>query len=137
MKYKNTTLMMGDDIFRKIIVHPFGITQYDYLNKKQRDGFIRADNQTKNKYGLGMCIYFINKDGTINVNKMNTTFRKWVEDGVINPLQKLQKNKLKNLNSPIIQTVINTSIVLSLVFKEVVQDDYWIESEEHYFDFIE
>ena len=107
------------------------------LNKKQRDGWIKANNQSKNIYGLGLCIYFINKNGTINVNKMNTTFRKWIEQGVNNPLQKLQKSKPKNLNSPKIQTVINTSIVLSLVFKEVVQDDYWIESEEDYFDFME
>jgi len=134
-KYKSTTLMMGDDILRKIIVHPFATTQYTYLNKKQRDGWIKGNNKSKNIYGLGLCIYFINKDGTINVNKMNTTFRKWIEEGVTNPLQKLQKNKPKNLNSQIIQTVINTSIVLSLVFKEVVQDDYWIESEEDYFDF--
>lgn len=137
LKYKNTTLMMGDDILRKIIVHPFATTQYTYLNKKQRDAWIKANNQSKNIYGLGLCIYFINKDGTINVNKMNTTFRKWIEEGVNNPLQKLQKNKLKNLNSPKIQTVINTSIVLSLIFKEVVQDDYWVESEQDYFDFIE
>lgn len=137
VKYKNTTLMMGDDILRKIIVHPFATTQYTYLNKKQRDGWIKGNNKSKNIYGLGLSIYFINKDGTINVNKMNTTFRKWIEEGVTNPLQKLQKNKPKNLNSPIIQTVINTSIVLSLVFKEVVQDDYWIESEEDYFDFME
>ena len=137
LKYKSTTLMMGDDILRKIIVHPFATTQYTYLNKKQRDGWIKANNQSKNVYGLGLCIYFINKDGTINVNKMNTTFRKWIEQGVNNPLQKLQKSKPKNLNSPKIQTVINTSIVLSLVFKEVVQDDYWIESEEDYFDFME
>ena len=129
--------MMGDDILRKIIVHPFATTQYTYLNKKQRDGWIKANNQSKNVYGLGLCIYFINKDGTINVNKMNTTFRKWIEQGVNNPLQKLQKSKPKNLNSPKIQTVINTSIVLSLVFKEVVQDDYWIESEEDYFDFMD
>jgi hypothetical protein len=136
-KYKSTTLMMGDDILRKIIVHPFATTQYTYLNKKQRDGWIKGNNKSKNIYGLGLSIYFINKDGTINVNKMNTTFRKWIEEGVNNPLQKLQKNKLKNLNSPKIQTVINTSIVLSLIFKEVVQDDYWVESEEDYFDFIE
>ena len=79
--------------------------------------------------------YFINKNGNPDVKRMNTTFRKWIEQGVTNPLQKLQKNKLKNLNSPKIQTVINTSIALSLIFKEVVQDDYWIESEDDYFDF--
>ena len=134
-KYKNTTLMMGDDILRKNIVHPFASTQYTYLNKKQRDGWIKADNQTKNKHSIGLSTYFINKNGNPDVKRMNTTFRKWIEQGVTNPLQKLQKNKLKNLNSPKIQTVINTSIALSLIFKEVVQDDYWIESEDDYFDF--
>jgi hypothetical protein len=92
LKYKNTTLMIGDDILRKIIIHPFAVTQFTFLNKKQRDGWIKADSQTKNKFSIGLCIYFINKEGNINVKKMNTTFRKWIEEGVTNPLQKLQKN---------------------------------------------
>jgi hypothetical protein len=134
-KYKNTTLMAGDDIYRKIIVHPHSPTQYIFSFKEQRDCWIKSDNSCKNKNGLGLSGYFINKNGTINVKKMNTTFRKWIEDGVKNPLQKLQKNKIKNINNPQIQTVINTSMALTLILSEVVQDDYWLENDDDYFDF--
>jgi len=85
--YKYTNLNSGDTSYKIVIKQLFEISRFKFRTNKQYSSWQKATDRLKNKYGLTFELFFINDDGTCNVQVMNDTIDHMITQGVIDPLK--------------------------------------------------
>ncbi len=85
-------LKCGDD-FMEIVRLPIYTQRFKFQTLKQLKGWTRYYNSLKRRYcGLSFELFYLNKDNTINYQKMMFEVDKYISEGVINPQKIYDKN---------------------------------------------
>ena len=85
--YKYTNLNSGDTSYKLVIKQLFEISRFKFRTNKQYSSWQRATDRLKNKYGLTFELFFINDNGTCNVEMMNDVIDHMITQGVVDPLK--------------------------------------------------
>ena len=85
--YKYTNLNSGDTSYKLVIKQLFEISRFKFRTNEQYSSWQKATDRLKNKYGLTFELFFINDDGTCNVQMMNDVIDNMITQGVIDPLK--------------------------------------------------
>jgi hypothetical protein len=84
--WKHSDLKPGDSWWKAGLLREASQSQYTYESLEQWQGWEKAGNKLRNKYGQSFEMFFLNKDDTLNYEKMITTLDALVGQGVVNPL---------------------------------------------------
>ena len=85
--YKYTNLNSGDTSYKLVVKQLFEISRFKFKTNEQYSLWQKATDRLKNKYGLTFELFFINDDGTCNVQMMNDVIDNMITQGVIDPLK--------------------------------------------------
>jgi hypothetical protein len=94
--FQHSNLKCGDD-FMEVVRLPILTLRFKFQTHEQQKSWVRYENSLKRKYGgLSFEIFYMNKDGTINYEKMMFEIDKHISNSVINPKKIYDKyNNLK------------------------------------------
>lgn len=90
-KYDEMELEPGDNILKPLLVSEFSIAQFTFKTWEQWNGWEKAIARAKNKGKQSIEGFFVNKDGTLNYQKMIEWVHKAIEADIINPFKTLDK----------------------------------------------
>ena len=100
--FQYCNLKCGDD-FMEIVRLPIYTQRFKFQTLKQLKAWTRYYNSMKRRYcGLSFELFYLNKDNTINYQKMIFEVDKYISDGIINPQKiydkygNLKREMLKN-----------------------------------------
>ena len=83
----NPLIRVGSTVYKLVQKLYFEISQFHFLCREQYISLERLNAKLKREHGLGIEIFFINKDGTINVKKMNEVINDMINNEVIDFLK--------------------------------------------------
>ena len=96
--YRHTNLN-SDDTAYKIVVKPlFEISRFKFRTNEQYTSWQKVHDRLKSKYCLTFELFFINEDGTCNVQLMNDTIDYMITEGVIDPIKGDVSLNIKGFN---------------------------------------
>jgi hypothetical protein len=74
----------------KIVIRPlFDLSLFNFLNERQYQSILKQYLNLKHKYGISFEIYFINNDGTCDLERMYVTIEKLISKGEIDLIKAL------------------------------------------------
>lgn len=83
----NPLIRVGSTVYKLVKKLYFEISQFHFLYKEQYISLEHLNTKLKREHGLGIEIFFINKDNTINVKKMNEVINDMINNEVIDFLK--------------------------------------------------
>jgi hypothetical protein len=96
--YKYSCLNFGDTSYKIAIKSLFELSLFKFKTKEQYYSWLKVHDKLKNKYNLTFELFFLNEDGTCNVEKMNKTIDYMIVNNVINPLKGLPEEGIRGLD---------------------------------------
>ena len=94
-KYDELGLKPGDQFKRAILLTEFSHSLFKFKTSVQFFGWLDDIQRSKLKYGQSLEAFFIEKDNTLNYQKMITWCLEAIERGVIEPIKELSKEHKK------------------------------------------
>jgi hypothetical protein len=95
-RYDALGLMPGDNIAKSLLVSEFSLSQFTFKNHKQYKMWKNEVEKLREKTGQSLEIFFLNKDGTLNYQKMITTIDQMIADDILSPLKHLDPHNHRN-----------------------------------------
>jgi hypothetical protein len=95
-KYDAMELMPGDNTAKSLLVVEFSISQFTFKTHKQYKMWKSEVEKLKKKTGQSLEVFFLNKDGTLNYQKMLTTIDQMIADDIVSPLKHLDPQNNRN-----------------------------------------
>jgi hypothetical protein len=88
--------MPGDNTAKSLLVVEFSLSQFTFKTHKQYKMWKTEVEKLKEKTGQSLEVFFLNKDGTLDYQKMIETVDQMIADDVASPLKHLDpKNNRK------------------------------------------
>jgi hypothetical protein len=91
-RYDALGLMPGDNVAKSLLVTEFSLSQFTFKNHKQYKMWKNEVEKLKEKTGQSLEIFFLNKDGSLNYQRMITTIDQMIADDILSPLKHLDPN---------------------------------------------
>ncbi len=95
-RYDALGLMPGDNTSKSLLVVEFSISQFTFKTHKQYKMWKTEVEKLKEKTGQSLEVFFLNKDGTLNYQRMVETIDQMIADDVVSPLKHLDPQNHRN-----------------------------------------
>jgi hypothetical protein len=95
-RYDAMGLMPGDNVAKSLLVVEFSLSQFTFKTHKQYKMWKSEVERLKGKTGQSLEVFFLNKDGTLNYQKMIETVDKMIADDIVSPLKHLDPHNHRN-----------------------------------------
>jgi len=92
-KHDKNGIEPGDSFLKPGMLKEFSISQFTFKTLAQFKAWEKAVTLRKDKYGQSLEFFFLNEDGTVDVEKMAKTVDALIEEGCMDPFKALEKRK--------------------------------------------
>lgn len=93
--WESLELVPGDSFYKCGLLCEFSLSQFTFKTMSQYVSWDKAITRLKDRTGQSLEQFFLNKDGSLNYEKMVETIYKMVHDGVENPVKHLDPDRNK------------------------------------------
>jgi len=95
-RYDALGLMPGDNVAKSLLVVEFSLSQFTFKTHKQYKMWKSEVEKLKEKTGQSLEVFFLNKDGTLDYQRMIETVDQMIADDIVSPLKYLDPHNHRN-----------------------------------------
>jgi hypothetical protein len=88
-RYDAMGLMPGDNVVKSLLVVEFSLSQFTFKTHKQYKMWKGEVEKLKNKTGQSLEVFFLNKNGTLDYERMIQTIDEMIANDVLSPIKYL------------------------------------------------